>query len=267
MIQKATYWWAWCWVVLPACLHAQGFRISSQMKGDSVVYYVSNDNYCPYYIELHPRVDTVEFAPVHIFVAEPQTKDKRVIAYRKPVQVGKISHSASAYLGNPAQKPDSSYVYSLPYAPMTRHKIMQGYNGRFSHQNQHALDFKMKEGTPIHATRGGVVVKVKQDSDKHGRTSAFAEHGNYIIIYHEDGTFAYYYHIPQNGSKVNVGEQVKQGQIIALSGNTGWTTSPHLHFVVKRTTEKGYKTIPTLFCADGKTKKKLRAWQSYKACK
>ncbi|WP_309997394.1 M23 family metallopeptidase [Chryseobacterium sp. 2987] len=46
-----------------------------------------------------------------------------------------------------------------------------------------------------------------------------------------DGTFAQYYHLKENGVKVNLGDQVKKGDVIALSGNTGWCNGPHLHFV------------------------------------
>ena len=65
-------------------------------------------------------------------------------------------------------KDDTSYVYSLPYEKSRSFLIVQGYFGVFSHKERAALDFKMKRGTKICAARDGVVVRVKEDSDRGG---------------------------------------------------------------------------------------------------
>ncbi len=244
---------------------AYGYTIRQEIEQDSIVYYASNDNFCPYYMELQLQVDSLLWGKPYFFILPAQTTLHRVASYPKPARAGKVGYVVYAFFGNPSQKPDTSHVYSLPYAPKTKHFIMQGYLGRFSHRNQYALDFKMDIGTPIHAARGGVVIKVKQDSDKGGRTSAFAQHGNHIIIYHEDGTLAYYYHLSKDGSKVKVGDKITQGQWIALSGNTGWSTAPHLHFIVKYATENGYGSVPTWFRTSKKERTYLKAWKKYKA--
>lgn len=54
--------------------------------------------------------------------------------------------------------------------------------------------------------------------------------GNYVAIYHGDGVYTYYMHC--SSLSVSVGDQVAQGQTIALSGSTGISTGPHLHFAV-----------------------------------
>lgn len=268
---KIKNWWILCLLNL-SCLPLQvgaqtyGYTIHQEITQDSLIYYASNDNFCPYYIELQPQIDSIFFGEPHFFVIESKTNHKRITAYPKPTKQGKIDYRTYAFLGNPAQKPDTTHIYSLPYQPTKRYFIMQGYNGRFSHKNQYALDFKMKVGTPIHAARGGVVVKVKEDSDKGGRTSEFAQHGNHIVIYHEDGTLAYYFHLSKDGSQVEVGEQVKQGQFIGLSGNTGWSTAPHLHFIIKYTTKSGYSSVPTWFCTNKRELTRLKAWKKYRAC-
>ena len=96
----------------------------------------------------------------------------------------------------------------------------------------HALDFTMEIGTPICAARDGLILFVKENSNKGGKTFKFQEYGNNITIYHEDGTMANYFHIKKGGSKVKEGDRVKAGDVIALSGNTGWSSGPHLHFQV-----------------------------------
>jgi len=67
---------------------------------------------------------------------------------------------------------------------------------------------------------------------------AYKNHTNEIEIKHGDGTYASYSHPKHKGSFVKVGEKVKQGQKIGLSGNTGWSPAPHLDFSVFR---KNYK--------------------------
>src|SRR5436190_9362433 len=129
-------------------------------------------------------------------------------------------------------KPDTSYVYSLPYQPGKKYLLIQGYMSSFSHKGEYALDFKMKKGTKICAARPGVVIGLREDSDKGGLKPAMLSEGNYIIIQHADGTRGNYWHLKKNGALVNVGDTIQKGQVIGLSGNTGYTAFPHLHFEV-----------------------------------
>ena len=148
-------------------------------------------------------------------------------------------------------KHDNSYVYTIPYEEGKQFGIGQAYGGKFSHfmkGKTHAIDFTMEVGTPICAAREGLVIFVKDDSNKGGKTYKFQEYGNYITVYHTDGTMANYFHLKKSGSKVKVGDTVKAGEIIALSGNTGWSSGPHLHFqVFSFDEEMEVKSIPTKF--------------------
>ena len=126
-----------------------------------------------------------------------------------------------------------NYVYDLPYAEGTAHKVVQGYGGRFSHTNEAALDFGMAVGTPIHAAREGVVYSFKDNSNQGGPFSKYSHRANYIIIKHSDGSFGCYWHLQQNGVVIKKGK-VTKGQLIGYSGATGFVLRPHLHFTVKR---------------------------------
>lgn len=128
---------------------------------------------------------------------------------------------------------DSSYIYTLPFEYKKKVFLIQGYESMFSHKGGRALDFKVKNGTNICAARGGVVTAIREDSDKRGLKPENLSDGNYILIAHEDASVANYWHFQKNGVLVNVGDTVMAGQLIGVSGNTGYSAFPHLHFEVQ----------------------------------
>jgi murein DD-endopeptidase MepM/ murein hydrolase activator NlpD len=84
----------------------------------------------------------------------------------------------------------------------------------------------------VYAAREGTVVAVAQDSDVGGPDKKYIGAANFVVIAHDDGTFAEYLHLKKDGALVKLGQKVKQHEAIALSGNTGMTSRPHLHFAV-----------------------------------
>jgi len=144
-------------------------------------------------------------------------------------------------------KDDTSYVYALPFEKGKTYCLIQGYFSSFSHKERAALDFKMKRGTRVCAAREGVVVRVKEDSDRGGWNKKYRPYGNNIVIEHPDGTRAGYWHLQKDGALVNVGDSVKRGQLIALSGKTGYAALPHLHFLVWKTANGSWQQVPTRF--------------------
>lgn len=159
---------------------------------------------------------------------------------------------------------DTSYVYSLPFETGKRYRMIQGYFSSFSHRERAAIDFRMKRGTKIAAARGGVVVRLKEDGTKGGLNRKYRADGNYIIIEHEDGSRAGYWHLQKDGALVELGDTVVQGQIIALSGKTGYSALPHLHFMVWKSGEGGWQQIPTRFLTS-KGPKYLKGLRRYRA--
>lgn len=159
-------------------------------------------------------------------------------------------------------KDDTSYVYALPYEKGKTFRVIQGYFSRFTHKERAALDFNMKRGTKITAARDGIVVRAKEDGTKGGLNKKYRADGNNIVIQHADGSRAGYWHLQHNGALVNVGDTVKQGQVIALSGKTGYAAVPHLHFLVWKTGNGQWQQIPTRF-QTSKGIKYLRAWKKY----
>lgn len=129
-------------------------------------------------------------------------------------------------------KPDNSHIYSLPFIKGNRFLLIQAYNSSMSHNAEISLDFKMKQGSKVCAARGGIVTAIKEDSDEGGLKDEYLSKGNHIIIIHNDGSEAMYWHLQKDGALVNVGDTVLQGQHIGYSGNTGYSAFPHLHFQV-----------------------------------
>ncbi len=142
-----------------------------------------------------------------------------------------------------AVQEDTSYVYWLPYKENTNQLMVQGYLTKYSHQSLIANDFKMKMGTPICASRSGIVKSIEENSTIGGLKDK-ENHWNYVIIQHEDSSTAIYGHLKQDGALVNVGDTIAQGQEIGLSGNTGYSAFPHLHFQVH---DKNGTQIPVRF--------------------
>lgn len=131
--------------------------------------------------------------------------------------------------------PDPSALARLPFTAGQAVRIGQGYHGPFSHvgASAYALDFSVPEGTIVRAARAGRVTSVREDSDTGCGDVSCADLANSVEIDQGDGTFAEYLHLSFDGVLVEDGEIVARGQPIALSGNTGWSTGPHLHFQVR----------------------------------
>jgi murein DD-endopeptidase MepM/ murein hydrolase activator NlpD len=143
--------------------------------------------------------------------------------------------------------PDTAYVYSLPYANGTSHYVVQGYYSFFSHRGDFAIDFKMKKATAVHAAREGVVMVLREDQTKGGVGKRFLGKENFITVKHSDGTYSHYLHLQYNGALVTVGDTVQKGQLIGLSGSTGFSAFPHLHFEVTGGVQKARAEIPVRF--------------------
>lgn len=117
--------------------------------------------------------------------------------------------------------------YILPYEVGRRFEVWK----TTSHggTQYYSIDFRMPSGTPVVASRSGQVVNMEMSFLEGDNVFG---HENLIWVRHGDGTVARYYHLAHNSARVADGDMVDQGQVIALSDNTGNSTGPHLHFDV-----------------------------------
>lgn len=152
-------------------------------------------------------------------------------------------------------KHDDNVLYQLPFPKTKPYPISQGPNGAFSHTgpNRFAIDWAMPVGSEILAAREGIVISLREDSFRGGASNKYKSEENYLWIKHPDGTIGQYLHLKKHGVVVEIGEKVDKGQLIAYSGNTGYSTAPHLHFHVSTSQTHGaaFQSHPITFSTDG----------------
>lgn len=168
------------------------------------------------------------------------------------------------YVGaNMFATPEQQMPYSLPFRiepGATEVAVTQSAGGTFSHQGKHAYDFSMPEGTDVLAMRSGVVSSVTMDNFLSKFTKGVCpepvtidcktpgSEANSVLIVHDDGSYAQYAHLQQNSAAVKVGDYVRARDLLAKSGNTGFSTNPHLHVdVFVRGRNQNDTSVPIAF--------------------
>ncbi|MFD3535778.1 M23 family metallopeptidase [Streptomyces sp. NPDC058664] len=126
--------------------------------------------------------------------------------------------------------------------PVTSYTLTASYNqggAMWSHKHS-GQDFAVPVGTPVKAAGSGTVVKAGPNGGGDGPA-----YGNAIVVKHANGTYSQYAHLSK--IKAYVGQKVAAGQQIALSGNTGNSSGPHLHFEIRTTPNYGTAVNPAAF--------------------
>ncbi|MFJ9826535.1 M23 family metallopeptidase [Streptomyces sp. NPDC101160] len=145
--------------------------------------------------------------------------------------------AAKAQAKTVAAKKAASWV-----KPVTSYALSATFNqggAMWAHKHS-GQDFAVPVGTPVHAAAAGTVVKAGPYGGGDGPA-----YGNAIVIKHANGTYSQYAHLSK--IQVNIGQKVSAGQQIALSGNTGNSSGPHLHFEIRTTPNYGSAVNPVAF--------------------
>ena len=228
-------------------LERQVYLDIKKQKGTDVVF-VRNDLYAPVEVALaFTGMSNVRGAPTETIRRVLPARSNTRLALLTAVSGGKplvYTPQFQYSLGDPAGAAQS-YRYPFPWrgGPF---RLSQGANGDYSHygpKNKYAMDIAMPVGTPIIAARAGVVVKIENSQNGRGTDPS----GNFVRVLHDDGTMGVYLHLKQGSVSVREGQRVAVGSPLALSGNTGNSSGPHLHFVVQRNTGGGLVSIPYQF--------------------
>jgi murein DD-endopeptidase MepM/ murein hydrolase activator NlpD len=180
-----------------------------------------------------------------------QAKEEKVVASLRqadPAQPAGFELALRAIPGSPTAQHDDATEYHWPLGRGPA-RIHQGFNGSFSHtgeESRYAMDAAADEGTPVLAARDGVVMEVQDDYYGAGLDKEkFASRANVVRILHKDGSMAVYAHLAPESVAVRAGQHVYVGQQVGASGNTGYSTGPHLHFCVQL--NRGMKLVSVPF--------------------
>ena len=218
-----------------------GAMVRLRVEGDTGGYLVWADNTLagPIEVMLHfnRNANVVGQPPLPARATVPARGSALVarIGVLDPARAGEFELRLDSIPGDPSARPQD-VEYQLPLRQRTP-RVDQGQGGSFSHvdpQNRYAVDFAAEEGTQVLAAREGLVMQVESDFDKAGlNREEYGGRANFVRILHDDGSMALYAHLKTEGVLVRAGQRVRSGQQIGLSGNTGFTTGPHLHFAVQ----------------------------------
>lgn len=160
--------------------------------------------------------------------------------------------STAFSIGDPDAVHDPQAVYRLPYPDDRSFAVSQAPGGPITTHTTpaaaEAVDFDMPEGTAVLAARAGIVVEANLNHGASGTAETLLDKANFIRILQADGTLALYAHLKRASPLVSTGDAVAAGQQIAWSGNTGYSSGPHLHFAVQRNSARGngYTRIESL---------------------
>ena len=152
-------------------------------------------------------------------------------------------------LGEPIDRPQTAII-PPPYGKNKRFLISQGFNGQFTHTgqgNRYALDVAMLVGEKVLAVKAGIIADARDDFSIGGAENYFLDKANYVTVMHDDGSYAIYAHILYGSLDVVIGQRIDVGQVLARIGSTGYSTGPHLHFVMRYNSGKGVYSIPFKF--------------------
>ena len=149
--------------------------------------------------------------------------------------------------GDPSALPTPGFVYGLPLPAGSGYELHQGFGGATHNdeQSHFAVDLAVPEGTPVLAARDGIVMQVEEDFAGAGLDrERFLGRANNVRVVHEDGTMALYAHLKLESVVVSAGQRVAAGKQLGESGNTGFSSGPHLHFSVQRNRGMELVAIP-----------------------
>ncbi len=251
----------------PSCSSIFGLKEISE--GDEVSLHATN-------LSEHPITFTLKVRTKNLFTMDSHTTTKTlygsesmiVMRFEKVGDKHNFAISCNWWFGDKDAKHDKTQAYLLPYEKGKSYVVVQGTGSNFSHYGlEHfAVDFKMDVGTPVHAARDGVAVKIEESHDKGCWDDGCGAYANYLVVLHDDGTTSEYFHLKKDGVLVEVGDAIVAGQKIALSGNTGHTTIPHLHFAVYRPISWGRtESLPVRYSAEMGIVHDLRRGSEYVA--
>lgn len=186
----------------------------------------------------------------YLATLEPGTRQILVRGTRAGTAKAVLNYFWMAVLGSPDAVHNPPRPYRVPFGVGSTYLISQAFPSRITHttpDSEYAVDIALPDGTPIYAAREGTVINARHDSFRGAAAPVMLDQANVIEILHDDGTIGLYAHLHWDSIRVRIGAHVARGQYIANSGNTGFTSGPHLHFAVLRNAGAANVSVPIEF--------------------
>ena len=171
-----------------------------------------------------------------------------------PPGTGEIRFDYGYVIGDPAATHRPPGPYRAPFATARSFPVTQAPPDAITHRDdvsRHAIDIAMPVGSAVHAARDGVVINVAHRFFRGGTSQEVRDEANFVQVLHDDGTTAVYAHLQMDTVRVRPGQRVSRGEYIANSGNTGFSSGPHLHFAVLRNAGFRSVSVPVSFAGPG----------------
>ena len=237
-----------------------GVSVTHEFTGSSLLFTANNRYYAPIEVGIvfdsiagvdypHPDDDLRWIVPAR------SELDLFELAALGEVDVPSVQYRYVYLPGDPDASPAPGVTYRVPYSVGATYTVTQTYPVSATHRTRdsmHAVDFAMPVGTDVVAARDGIVFDVASKNFQGGPDAEdYADLANLVRILHDDGTYAVYAHLNWNTIRVSPGDRVEAGQYIADSGNTGWSSGPHLHFAVQRNMGLRVDSLPVSFRGQG----------------
>ena len=203
-------------------------------------------------LSLHDAENVSPEPPLPARLVLPGQSERRLLRIRatEPDKGFSFRLSYKQMIGPPLDQLPAEIDYYPPFPLGLQFPVSQGFDDDATHKeppNQYAVDIVMPIGTPILAARAGLVMDMEDDFHGAAQTDRYLARSNQIRILHDDGTMAVYAHLQPNSLRVRQSAKVNRGQWIANSGNTGYSSGPHLHFVIQFNAGMSMESIPFRF--------------------
>jgi murein DD-endopeptidase MepM/ murein hydrolase activator NlpD len=206
-----------------------------EVHGDTLNINISNPLKAPITFRIIPKDSLLALQPGALEPMRLEAEKDTLLQYPGFTGKKKPEIGLNLQMGDPG-RPYNVDSLVFPFPVDKTYRVMQGYNGRFSHNydySRYALDFQMPEGDTVCAAADGFVVGVISGYENGGDDRKWRDYANFITLYHPKGNyFTQYVHLFYKGSFVKVGDSVSAGTPIGLSGATGFVSGAHLHFNV-----------------------------------
>lgn len=247
-IGAAVFLWA-------AACAADGIKVQTVEEAGRTAVIADNTSIVPVQLELEltesSNIVSDKEWPISVIVP-PRTQ--ALVGQLYPAQADRawsFRYRARWWLGDPLAHHDANAVYRLPFRDGLEFRVTQAPGGPITtHDADHsvyAVDIAMPSGTPIVAARSGYVMENIRKYGEGGPDERFRAKANLVRILHDDGTWAEYAHLLHDSANVYPGQRIEAGTQIGLSGNSGFSSGPHLHFVVKRNAGAQEVSVPFQF--------------------